>query len=130
MNDLVDNATDSKKHSRIRGFLGCLGLIVLPGLAYYGAATGLGFRGNPTISAGILIAGAVITYVLFGVVMTMGESIIEDVVKFILFSMACAIAWNKGEPHIQALLLAIPIGSGLPLLIRLISRPRENRRAS
>lgn len=128
MNDSAENTNGSGDHSRfsIRGSLGCLVLILLPGLAYFGAAHSLGFWNDPNIGRGILIAGICGSYVLFSVVMVMGESVIEDLVKFTLFGLACAVTWNKCEPHIQALLLAIPLGSGLPLLVRLVPKPSKN----
>ncbi len=127
MNDTSEKTHGSGKPSRfsIQGFFGCTVLILLPGLAYFGAAYGLGFWNDPNIGRGILIAGICAAYLLFSVVLVMGESVIEDLVKFTFFSLACAVSWNKCEPPMQALLLAVPLGAGLPVMVRLIPKPRE-----
>ncbi len=121
MDDHIQDPEDSESsHQGIGDVVLGLVLALLPGLLYFGAAHLLGIWDDPAASRA-RIAGVVITYVLFGVVMIVGESVIEDIVKFLFFSLACAVLWGGRGEQVRAFLLAIPIGSGLPLLTRMIA---------
>jgi hypothetical protein len=121
-NDQHTSESDIRPRFGIRWVIGCVAICLLPGLAFYGSALGLGLWHDPIVSIKVLVAGICATYLLFCVIMVMGESVIEDAVKFIFFGIACAVSWGKFEANIQALMLAVPLGSGLPIVVRLVTQ--------
>ncbi len=93
--------------------------VLAPGLAYYGAAQWIGIWG--AIDMGGLVGGMTATYTMFAITMVMGESLIEDLVKFVVFSVACWASWSLFGPLVQAILMGVPVGAALPLMMRLVS---------
>lgn len=94
-----------------------LSLLVIV-LFYLAVAWMVGLLPHAELGTGNYVAAASLTVFVAVVVSIMGESLIEDIVKFVLFASTAIIVFSSFGPVIQSLVIAVPVGAGLPFLIR------------
>lgn len=106
------------------------GVLVLaaPIAFYLAVAWVFGLLPNAGITWGFLAGGAALALVTAVIVSIMGESLIEDVVKFVLIGVPVLALWNMLEPHLWAIALGAPCGAFLPLISRMFSAPFRTTR--
>lgn len=112
-----------RKTSAVRIALTCFGIILslsVMTLTYLAAAWMVGLLPHDELGTGNYVAAAGLTVFVAILTSVMGESLIEDMVKFVFFAGAAAILFSNYGPVIQALIIAVPVGAGLPFLIRLV----------
>lgn len=109
------------KAGRAKVVLGCLAGIValaIPVMLYLWLLTALGLRNDPTLGTLYLVLGAAASIVVMGIISMVGESLIEDVVKFVLIGGAFAFIARGQPPNTAAVTLGITVGTFMPLLLR------------
>lgn len=91
---------------------------------YMGGAWLLGIYPHPDLGVWTYVSGVVATFLISGVISLVGESLIEDIVKFVLIGGTGIGILIEGtlSPTLLALVLALPLGTGLPLVMRVIAR--------
>lgn len=107
----------------LRTLLGCVlgggGVIGFHLLLYMGL---LALVPHAELSRWHVAGGTVLALFVGGTVSIMGESLIEDVVKFVLLGgAALAIGWGSATP-LGGVILGIPVGAAFPLLMRPVAR--------
>lgn len=101
--------------------LACLGVILSLSvivLLYLAAAWMVDLLPHDELDTGNYVAGAGLTVLVASVVSVMGESLIEDMVKFVFFAGTAAIIFSSYGAVIQSFIIAVPVGAGLPFLMR------------
>ena len=109
------------------GVLGVLFAIVFPIVLYLGLLTLLGMRPHPDITWIHYAAGALLTLFTSAVISLVGESLIEDMVKFAFFGGVALAIWGGKATPSAAIVLGIAVGSLMPLLARLVIRWQKRR---
>ncbi len=103
--------------------LGCLGgllFLLVPVGLYLATAWMFGFLPHPALGPWYYAGGAVLALVVTLAVTIMGESLIEDAVKFTMFAVSFLALWSLTGPEITAVALGAPIGAAMPLIMRLL----------
>jgi hypothetical protein len=110
---------DTKKSATVVGVI-VVGLACLASIpaAYFLVAWLIGYLDDTTVTWGYLVGGLVLTWITLLVVMVMGESVIEDMVKFVMFLVGAIAIASTYDPIIGAIAIGAPIGAGLPLILR------------
>ena len=117
----VGAARPERAANRVRTLLGCLaGLVTLtiPVLLYLGVVGLLGIREHPSVGTGHLVAGSILAVVVGVVIDFVGESFIEDVVKFVIIGGGFTLVARTLEPPAAALVMGMAVGSFMPIFVR------------
>lgn len=100
--------------------IGVVLTLALPAAIFYAAAKGHGLLADFGNSWGYLAGGAGLALATAAVVSIMGESLIEDVVKFVLFAIPVFALSGTLEPHLWIIALGAACGALVPLMGRLV----------
>lgn len=100
--------------------IGVVLTLALPAAIFYAAAKGHGLLADFGNSWGYLAGGAGLALATAAVVSIMGESLIEDVVKFVLFAIPVFALHSMLDPHLWIIALGAPCGALVPLMGRLV----------
>ena len=99
--------------------IGLLLLIVAAPL-YLAAAWLFGLWPHDAVGTIYYAGGAILAMVTAAAVMVMGESVIEDGVKFALFAALTGGLWSFADPAVLAIALGAPVGASLSLIARML----------
>ena len=104
---------------------GCLALVVIL-LALIGfymfAVWALGLFPHPELMARHHVAGGAATILVAATVEVMGESLIEDVIKFAIFTIGTPAVWHASGPGLSVIYLGVVVGVSVPLVLRAAAR--------
>jgi hypothetical protein len=106
----------------IKAVLGCLGSLAAVVALYLGALALVGDFPSTEFGAGQYALGALAVLVSAGVISVVGESVIEDVVKFVVIGGGFFLIYRGQEGVIALMALGVTVGTALPLLMRPVSR--------
>ena len=107
--------------------LGCLGVVMLTGLAYWGALWLFDLNAEQAVDVALRyrIAGLAATFGILAMIGVMGETFIEDLVKVAMIDALAIVAWFQVGDKARTVLLGILVGATLMLVARLIMRRRS-----
>jgi hypothetical protein len=114
-------ALPERPASKVRTALGCLGGLVtfaVPVLLYLLVLDLMGIRDHPSVGTLHLVGGSVLALVVGMIISLVGESLIEDVVKFVLIGGGFAFVARGMEPANAALVMGVVVGTFLPIFVR------------
>ncbi len=108
----------------MRAIMSLAGLAV-PVAVYLLIAWPMGYLSAPSVTWPFMAGGMVLSVVMAAAIMIMGESIIEDMIKFAM-ALGAAIAVSfLLDPNYGAIILGAPIGTGLPIVLRWFAKRRS-----
>lgn len=109
----------------VKAVLGCLGSVAVVAGLYLGTLALLGEFPSEDFTTTQYALGALAMVVTGGVVSMAGESLIEDVVKFVFIGGGFLLIYRGQEGLLALLALGVTMGTGLPLLARPVARLLE-----
>jgi hypothetical protein len=117
----------TESESSLLGYLGCIPAIAaIVGLHLLAVWT-FGLWGHPATGWQHLAIGAVLTALVIGVFVLVGESLIEDVVKFVMVAVLTWVTWRSTGPVGRTIVVGMPLGAALVVLMKLAYNARERR---
>ena len=105
-----------------KGVKGCLeGIVWLasPVVLYFGLVWLVGLWPNPAVAWYFYFFGGLLSVVMMFFISIMGETMIEDMVKFVIIALAALGISQFLEAPGQAVVVGMAAGAGLPLLYRI-----------
>ncbi len=111
------------------GFVSCLGRglaavagLLAPAGLYLAVVWSLGLMPHPELSAWHYGGGAVLATVVAIAVAIMGESVIEDVVKFAFIAIGGLAVWHSFGPGVSVVYLGTVVGASMSLVVRAVGK--------
>jgi hypothetical protein len=124
MSDVQEEVSGRK--AQIGCLLGCLGVLVVTGGAYWGTLWLLGLNGEQAadVTVQFRLAGFAAALVVMAMIGVMGETLIEDLVKAAMIDALAITAWFQVGDRVRTVLVGILVGTTLMVVVRFITRRR------
>jgi hypothetical protein len=122
MTELPETDDDNQGGAIKSTLLGCLAavavLAALIGL-YLAFVWVLGLLPHPELGVWHYAGGAALTIVVAAAVLIVGESVIEDVVKFVFIAIGAAAVWSIFGPGVSVVYWGTAVGASSSLILRM-----------
>lgn len=103
------------------GLAAVAGLLAPAGL-YMGVVWSLGLMPHPELTAWHYGGGGALATVVAIAIAIMGESLIEDVVKFAFIAIGALAVWHSFGPGVSVVYLGTVVGASMSLVVRAVGK--------